>query len=377
MTLLSALRKAEGSFLAGDRMRSLRMSRSMARLLTRSWIAHRRIPPLPRAATVPLDAASDVLLLCSWSPWEFTPQAYAQESAFAHEMAARGRPFAVTDKPAEISGKSVVWFLPNQFVSPRLWDYSKQVREFAVGIEQQGNRLFCSSAETAFWENKVHMHRRLDEVDAPTPETRILTADSWKSIEFDIEPVLIKLEHSAGSEGIYHFDTAGEARSFVADYAFRPTESLIMQELVKGATRDLRVTLVGERLIESATYWRTKSAEALSKSEWTTTATTFNSLVDHSGIPDSVLPFVVRYMSKLGIRTAGIDLMWIDDDLSRDPLILEFSPYYQPNPPKPARYHDVSYKQFKTNWAAKGGYLESQYHVFREIAGQMIDQELF
>ena len=376
MTLLSFLRQAERG-LSTDRLRSLRAARTVARLWSRDWLTRRLIPSLPRNAIVPLDAASDVLLQCSWSPWEFTPQAYAQECAFAHELAARGRSFAVTDQPELIFGKSVMWFLPNEFILPRVWDYSRQVREFATSLEQQGNRLFCSAEETAFWENKVHMHQRLEDVDAPTPETRIVTSENWQSVPFDIEPVLIKEEHSASSAGVYHFSTSHEAREFVAKYQFRPAESLIMQEVVRGATRDLRLTLVGDRSIESATYWRTKSREALSRSEWTTTATTYNSLVDHSNIPESVVPFAAHYMHQLGVRTAGVDLMWVDDDVSRDPVILEFSPYYQPNPPKPVKYDNLSYKEFKTDWAAKDGYLARQYLVFRDIASQILNQGLF
>jgi hypothetical protein len=370
------LRTAEKGLLQADGLRSLRGSRNAARLWSRHRLTRRRVPAIPVEAAVSLAATSEVLLVCSWSPWEFTPMSYAQESAFAHEMLARGRSFAIADQPELLFGKSVVWFLPNEFVMPRLWDYSRQAREFAAGLERQGNRLFCSAEEVGFWENKAHMHQRLDEVGAPTPRTRILTHETWESIPFDLEPVLIKAEHSSSSGGITHFPTAEAARAHVARYEFRPTEALIMQEVVPGTTRDMRVTIVGDRVIPSASYWRKKSSEALAREEWTTTATTYNSVVDHGDVPESVEPFVADYMQKLGVRTAGIDLMWPNDDLSQDPVILEFSPYYQPNPPKPPRYADLTYKEFKTNWAAKEGYLECQYHVFRRIAAQMLDQGL-
>lgn len=377
MKLVPLLRRAERGLLSTPDLRPLQASHTAARLCARSWLAHKRIPPLPRQAIVPLEEASDVLLQCSWSEWEFTPQVYAQESAFAHELAIRGRRFAVTDRPEQVFGKSVMWFLPNQFVAPRLWDYSRQTYEFAVGMERQGNRVFCSSQETAFWENKVHMHRRLADVGAATPHTQILDAGNWRDAPFAREPVLIKQEHSSSSAGVYYFATASEARDFVARYPFRPTESLIMQELVRGATRDLRVTIVGDRCIESATYWRIKSPKALSKEGWTSTATTYDSLVEHRDVPQSAVSFAVGFLRALGVRTAGVDLMWVDDDLAGDPLVLEFSPYYQPNPPKPERYSNLSYKEFKGNWTAKEGYLASQYGVFRQIAAEILDQGLF
>jgi glutathione synthase/RimK-type ligase-like ATP-grasp enzyme len=341
------------------------------------WRVNRRVPAFPTEGVVPLEQASHVMLVRSRSPWHFSPQTYAQESAFAHALTDRGREFAVTDQPDRIFEKSVIWFLPDFLVAPRLWDYSRQTREFVAGLERQGNRVLCSSDETAYWENKAHMHRRLDEIGASTPATVILTRENWESAPFEFEPVLIKQEHSAGSAGIHHFAEAREAREFVAGYPFRPTESLIMQEVVRGATRDLRLTIVGNSQIDSATYWRTKSREALSAAEWTTTATTYDSLVEHGNIPGSALPFVAGHLRALGVRTAGVDLMWADDDVTRDPLILEFSPYYQPNPPKPPRYEALTYKQFKTAWDAEDGYLAQQYHAFREIADQILDQELF
>lgn len=332
---------------------------------------------MPLEAIVPLEQTTDVLLLCSRFIGYFEPQIYVRELAFAHEMAARNRTFAVSNDPSTLFEKSVVWFLPSRFVSPQLWDYSRQVYEFASGLERQGNRLFCSSEEAAYWENKTNMHRRLDEVGVPTPRTKILTSETWKSVAFDIEPVLIKEEHSAGSAGIRYFATAGEARNFVMNYSFRPTEGLIMQEVVAGATKDMRLTMVGDKAIELATYWREKTVEALSSSNWTSTATTYNSSVRHGDIPAPLVPMAADYLRRLGVRTAGIDLMWVEDDLSRNPVVLELSPYYQPNPPKPERYAQWSYKQYKARPLIRDGYIFQQYLAFRDIAAEILDQGLY
>jgi glutathione synthase/RimK-type ligase-like ATP-grasp enzyme len=347
----------------------------------RKWTIARNLPPMPTEAVVPLDEAGEALLLCSRYLPYFVPQTHVSELAFAHQLAARGRAFAVTGDARKLFDKSVAWFIPGDgrdFILPRLWDYSRQVFEFAAGLERQGNRPFCSSTETEFWENKAHMHRKLAEMGAPTPRTEILTADTWVQANFDVEPALIKEEHSAASAGVHHFSTAAQAREFVASYRFRPGESLIMQELVLGATKDMRLTMVGERLIESATYWRVKSPEALAKPEWTTTATSNNPVVLHEDIPPSVEAQAAEWLRKLGIRTAGIDLMWVDDDVSRDPVILELSPYYQPNPPKPERYAQWTYKEYKKKLRnVRDSYVLEQYRVFGDIAGAILDQDLF
>jgi glutathione synthase/RimK-type ligase-like ATP-grasp enzyme len=343
----------------------------------RKWSLDRKLPSMPMEAVVPIDETPDVLLLCSRTVPRFDPKTYLQELAFAHELAARQRAFAVTDDPSTLFEKSIVWFLPDDFVSPRLWDYSRQVREFALGLERQGNHLFCSSAETLYWENKATMHRKLDEIGVPTPRTTSLTGQNWESAEFDIEPALIKEEHSAGSAGVHYFPTAAATREFVSSYRFRPTETLLMQEVVPGAKSDLRLTMVGDKMIASATFWRTKGAGSSPGLEWTTTATKYGSVVRHGDVPESIVPAVAEYLRELGIRTAGVDVMWRDDDLSRDPLILELSPYYQPNPPKPERYRDWTYTQYKNSPYIEEGYLFQQYLVFRSIAGEILDQELF
>jgi hypothetical protein len=162
----------------------------------------------------------------------------------------------------------------------------------------------------------------------------------------------------------------------VERYYFKPTESLLMQEIVPGATQDLRVTMVGDKMIRSATFWRIKAVNP-SRQSWTTTATTYGSMVKHGDIPESVVPLAADHLRRLGIRTAGIDLMWVYDDLTGDPMILELSPYYQPNPPAPQRYAELTYKQFKGKPYAKDGYFSQQYLVFSEIAGAILDQRLF
>jgi hypothetical protein len=150
-----------------------------------------------------------------------------------------------------------------------------------------------------------------------------------------------------------------------------------MQAAVSGATQDLRVTVVGDAIIPSASYWRKKSAEAVSSRVWTSTATTYGSLVDHADVPHSVGTFVAECLQKLDLRMAAFDLMWEDDNVKRKPLVLEVSPYFQPNPPKPARYRHWTYQKYKQTPYAEEGYFSGQFGVFRSIARQILDQRLF
>lgn len=342
------------------------------------WGTDRKLPAMPTQAIVPLDEAETVLLLLSRLASPFPYETHVAELAYANALAEAGRAFAVTEDPSAVFEKAAIWFIPDKnFVSPRLWDYSQQVHQFALGLESQGNRPLCSANETLFWENKAHMHRRLAEIGAPTPRTEILTAEGWESSRFDLEPNLIKEEHSSGSGGIHYFQTAAEARRFVAEYRFKPNEGLIMQEEVGGATKDLRLTMAGDRIVDSATYWRVKNPEVLKRPEWTTTATSNDSQVVHAEIPPDIGSLAAGWLQELKIRTAGLDLMWTDDDVSKDPLILELSPYYQPNPPKPARYTDWTYREYKGKRRnISQGYRLEQYGAYRSVARDLIAQDL-
>ncbi len=341
-------------------------------------LAARRVTSVPTEALVPLEAADDVVLVLSrrGRP-DFHPEAYSLEQAFAAELALRGRPFAMTDDPAAVTGKRVLWAHPTGLVQPALWDYARQVREFAGGLASQGNTLYPSPGEVAFWENKAFMHRRLDDVGAPTPPTQVVGPDDVAGLDPGAGPLLVKQEHSAGSDGIDFFDGPDAVRAFLRAYRFRPGESVIVQSIVPGATRDLRLTMVGDRAMASSTYWRVKSAEALARTEWVTTATTFGSTVVHEPPPPRAVEACAQIMADLGVRTAGFDLMWVDDDTSGTPLVLELSPFYQPNPPKPPRFADEPYKSFKARRFRADGYFEHQHRAHRDIAAATLDQALF
>jgi hypothetical protein len=69
-------------------------------------------------------------------------------------------------------------------------------------------------------------------------------------------------------------------------------------------------------------------------------------------------------------------MMWADDDVDGTPLILEVSPYFQPNPPKPARYGEWTYSEYKRRPFVRDGYFSQQYVVFREIAAAIVEQRL-
>jgi glutathione synthase/RimK-type ligase-like ATP-grasp enzyme len=327
-------------------------------------------------SSVPVKDAEVVIFSIHEKGRGFDPQFYVQELAMARALANRNIRFAVTDKAETIFNKKVFWTVRLDLMNPILWNYSSQLNDFAKGLESQGNQLFCSSEELLFWENKGHMHRKFDEAEVPTPKTIVLTNSNVSVPELPGAPLLVKEEHSSGSQGIHFFDSADKALKFIQNHDWKPDEKLIVQSIIQGATKDLRVTIVGDKIIPSATYWRIKSKSRPDGPVWTTTATTYNSTVLHDQIPPGTQEFVSGVLRKLGMRTAGADLMWENDDISKTPLVLEVSPIYQPNPPKPARYENYGYKQFKKKKFGKETYFVKQFDVFLDIANAILDQDL-
>jgi hypothetical protein len=306
----------------------------------------------------------------------FHHQNYSQEHAMAKAMAKRKIPYSRTRIADEIVNKKVYWIVRQDLFSPQVWNYSLQTHQFAQALEDQGNRLCASSSELLFWENKGYMHRKFEESGISTPPTVILTESNSRSVDLPSPPLLIKEEHSSASAGIHFFSSVDEARKFVAKHSWKRGESLIAQSIIPGATKDLRVTMVGETLIKGATYWRVKSPEALSSKKWTPTATSFNSTVIHDMIPDGVGEFVADLLRKTGLRMGGADLMWPNDDVTQTPMVLEVSPHFQPNPPKPERYKDLPYKVFKKMWRGPENYYVAQHKVFEEISEILLDKQL-
>jgi glutathione synthase/RimK-type ligase-like ATP-grasp enzyme len=339
--------------------------------------AARLLEPMPEETLVPLAEADDVILLCAQQGNGVVhTETWSQQLAFAHELAARGRTFAITTEPAALFEKSVAWALPPRLIEPRLWNHARQVQEFVTGLEAQGNRTFLSAAETLYWENKAYMHRRFDDVDVPTPATVIVDVASRDDADFDFEPLVVKQEHAAGSSGVRFFPGAEAARDYIRSYGFRPGEHLIVQAVVPGATRDLRLTMVGDTPIRSATYWRIKSQETLEAAEWRTTATSYGSTVRHEEPPARAVQLCARIMHDFSVRTAGFDVMWAEDDLDGTPLVLELSPFFQPNPPSPDG-DSSAYKRFKRRRYRADGYFERQHAAYREIAATILDKGFF
>lgn len=89
--------------------------------------------------------------------------------------------------------------------------------------------------------------------------------------------------------------------------------------------KDLRVILVGNEIVHF--YWRINLGK-----EWKPTSTNFGSKVDFDNFPEKWRKHMIDTFKSLNITTGAFDVTWYNDDLETEPLYLEVSPGYQPNP---------------------------------------------
>jgi len=233
---------------------------------------------------------------------------------------------SLTNDLGKFLNKSV-FFTFSRYKDPfHFVNYAKTLHHIAEQLEEQHCRVFPKTQDILFWENKGHMTRKFFEHDISRPRTVILNgADELENIDLPY-PVLIKEEHSASSFGVHKISSRAQLEKFLSDSGYFPrNKNLIVQELLN-IHRDLRVILVGDRIIHH--YWRINLGE-----EWQPTSTSREgSKVDFGNFPEHWRGFIIDQFKRLGLVAGAFDIAWQHDDLSTIPLILEVSPNFQPNP---------------------------------------------
>jgi hypothetical protein len=234
-----------------------------------------------------------------------------------------------------------IFFSSTKFYDPYGFsNYARILHHLALQLESQNNLVYPHSDETLFWENKEHMHAQFTKLALPQPKTFILQSlDDVAGITLHF-PCLLKEIHSSSSMGLYKVNSTEELIATIKkNRLFDRNESLLAQELL-AMRRDLRVTFVGEEICHH--YWRINLAD-----EWKPTATGYGSRVDFVSFPENWRAEITRFARTLPITSAAFDLTWVNDDLSGPPIILEVSPFYQPNPPVDIERLPYSYGEYK------------------------------
>jgi hypothetical protein len=100
-----------------------------------------------------------------WWRWLSRGDTALRDLALIKAVAGTGRPFRLVIGPAigRVSNSAIVYPI-NAYNPTGLANYAASLVATLRGLEAQGNMLFPSADEAEFWENKVFMHRRFDEL---------------------------------------------------------------------------------------------------------------------------------------------------------------------------------------------------------------------
>ena len=250
--------------------------------------------------------------------------------------------FDPSDEDLRNIPEKTIWFNPHHFVfgAQRQSDgaHAQNLSNLIAKMENNGRRVFPSSQDILFWENKIYMHQRMAEEGIRHPKSLIfpiLKSEDFESIINEMGvPFLIKSPDGYSSNGLNFIRSKEDFEKIV------PLNNVIVQEFLN-ITMDLRLIMVDG--ITESFYWR-KNPPA---NVWKPTATSGGATVQFYELPDAAEQLGRKIFKLYGIRTFGADICWRNDDLLGEPYVLEFSPIYQPNPISLERVISQQYSQFK------------------------------
>jgi glutathione synthase/RimK-type ligase-like ATP-grasp enzyme len=293
-----------------------------------------------------IDPRSDLVIWlhhrypASWPEWVLREDTVLKDIALLNAIAETGRPFRIVSGPAvgDIANSTIVYSI-DAFNPARVRNYSASLVTALRQLEAQGNTLYPTSAEAEWWENKVFMHRRFDELGINTPPTVIVERQTELDEHSLVYPLLVKDPHSSGSRGLQKVDSADDLRAIRTRFAADGRYDLIVQSILD-MRRDLRCTIIGEEIVHH--YFRINES-----GEWRPTSTRRGSRVDFTTFPERWRAAILEAFAKTGVRSGAFDICWEHDDLDTEPYFLEISPAYTPNPPPPPSFNGGPYADFK------------------------------
>jgi hypothetical protein len=260
--------------------------------------------------------------------------------------------------------KNIFYNMSIQFNSHGFHNYSAAMTAILKQIEQQNNRLFPSTEEAEWWENKAFMHQKFTELGISQPETQIVkkeAAINYADIEY---PILLKEVHSCSSLGVHKAQNEVQLRQLIAAQYAKGATVFLLQKLID-MRRDLRVIFVGDEIVLH--YWRINQGK-----DWRPTSTGHGSTVDFDYFPEQWRTFITEQFKRLNLRTGAFDIAWQGDDLSTTPLMLEISPSYQPNPKPNDTMKHLPYAIYKKKYIGKGNYHSAYIKIVFEIKKQLV-----
>ena len=218
---------------------------------------------------------------------------------------------------------------------------SIELSNLAKKYEEKGAYLFPSSNDLSYYENKRKILNRAKEANINIPNSIYLSErgknnDIKDKMKF---PILFKHPYSCASFGLKICKNESQYDKMIDSY-LEEYGSVILQEQVI-ITKDLRINYIDTHAL--CNYWRVKSNESTSTATWT------GSNLDFFTVPFKGIEFAIKVGKKFGMETGGVDMVWNNDNLKDEPLLLEISPIFElnPIPCKPVQWQSFKYGFWK------------------------------
>jgi glutathione synthase/RimK-type ligase-like ATP-grasp enzyme len=302
----------------------------------------------------------------SLATWTLRGDTVLKDFALINAVVERELPFRLVTGPeiGTVVNSRIVYSV-DAYNPARVRNYSASLMAALRQLEAQGNVLYPSADEAEWWENKVFMHRRFDELGINTPPTTIVGRETDVDEESLEYPLIAKEPHSHGSLGVHKVGDAGELRALRGRLAADGFYDLLLQRMLD-IRRDMRCTLIGGAVVHH--YFRVRHSE-----EWAPTSTRHGSTVDFGSFPERWRGRILDAFAKTGLRSGAFDICWDGDDLDSEPYFLEISPAYTPNPAPPPAFADRPYAEFKTQLTGPDSYPSAFVDLVFELQRKVVD----
>lgn len=284
------------------------------------------------------------------------------EFAYINALIGQKKDFKVVFSLKNLAGKTIFWAPTKASLKDKgSNNYSRDLHKMSLDAEVN-NILYPSSFEIEYWENKVFMYKRFAETGVKHPKTIICKIKDGipNNMKF---PLLLKGEHSSSSEDIYKIDSYDHLKQILnsSDYC-KKFDHYIFQELIE-MRKDLRVTMVEDKVVLA--YWRINPDE-----EWKPTASNYGSVIKFDDYPEQWDSHFKNSLKTLGIRMGAFDFVWENDDLSQEPIALEVSPRFSPNPVHDP--HNSTYGDWKKKIFLKDSFTKKQLELIFKINSEYV-----
>ncbi len=259
----------------------------------------------------------------------------------------------------------VVFFNPHHFMfssTRKFSEYFDQLHKFAKVLSDNSYFTHPNKMDIKFWENKQYMHQELDRHIISSPNTQFLNSGD----EFDVKnSSIVKTMHSYGSNGIWRVENNDEVNELLKEH-----KSILLQEFLN-ISFDIRVICSFGKVVSF--YWRINNSD-----DWKPTATSGGSTVRFCYLPKSVEKLASEIYEKTGCITYGADICFKNDDIESKPLVLEFSPVYQPNPQSKKSLETINYSNFKNNslFDYENEFERINSYIFNDIIQNLLKKDI-